>query len=491
MKRKVIVFANILAALLLYSNQLLFGQTSGLVQKKTNPTTYADTKLYEYYHSNSLGTLPRLLFPYNSSTFSSTDFLLDLKVDGTNNTKGLRLSSPLFSFEVLNVGTSYGLYQTGSNYVNYFGSKTAIGGTAAFQPVTTLHVAGSGILTNKLGIGLGSAPLTQLQIGSSDSVTLRFDVANGKNVVFDNNGVNSSFKFYGTTQMENPAKGGNIVTLKIPLAEIRHDGTILTQKIGCNVLNSGAIATGSLALTNGAQDGYIIVSNSRGDAYWRDPSVILPSLSIWKMNENETIYTTAPGVVIGNHPVTEKFQIGQQMTFHDGTSKKAISYNFNPTTGTNIATGAASSMEYQNDGDIVFKHSASGANMQEGLFLLSNGTVGIKTSDTFGYTLAVNGMIGCKEIKVEVSSSWPDYVFSPQYNLPALSEVERFVTTNGHLPDVPSAKEVASEGIAVGEMQATLLKKVEELTLYIIQQEKTIEKQQSQINELKTMIQSR
>lgn len=105
----------------------------------------------------------------------------------------------------------------------------------------------------------------------------------------------------------------------------------------------------------------------------------------------------------------------------------------------------------------------------------NGGSVGIGTTKTFGYRLAVNGTIGAKEVKVEVSSPWPDYVLKPTYSLRPLKEVELFITEKSHLPDVPSATEVEENGIELGEMNAILLKKIEELTLYLIEANKSIE----------------
>ena len=103
------------------------------------------------------------------------------------------------------------------------------------------------------------------------------------------------------------------------------------------------------------------------------------------------------------------------------------------------------------------------------------GTVGIGTATVpMGYRMAVDGNIVAEEIQIQLSDTWPDYVFEEDYDLKPLSEVEAFVKTNKHLPDVPSAKEVAKEGQRLGEMNAILLKKVEELTLYLIEQQETI-----------------
>ena len=90
-------------------------------------------------------------------------------------------------------------------------------------------------------------------------------------------------------------------------------------------------------------------------------------------------------------------------------------------------------------------------------------------------TLEVNGAIRSKEVLVEVAN-WSDFVFDKDYDLMTLKEVESYIKENGHLPDVPSAKEVKANGVEVGEMNAILLQKIEELTLYIIELEKKIEK---------------
>ena len=122
----------------------------------------------------------------------------------------------------------------------------------------------------------------------------------------------------------------------------------------------------------------------------------------------------------------------------------------------------------------------------------NGGNVAIGTTDTQGYKLAVNGSIRAKEIKVE-ATPWPDYVFRASYKLPDLKETENFIKVNGHLPEIPSAAEVEKEGVGLGEMNARLLKKIEELTLHLIDQNKrldaqqeTISKQQKQINSLLT-----
>ncbi|MCH5718177.1 hypothetical protein [Niabella hibiscisoli] len=114
-----------------------------------------------------------------------------------------------------------------------------------------------------------------------------------------------------------------------------------------------------------------------------------------------------------------------------------------------------------------------------------NVAIGI-TSFPPQYKLAVAGKAIVDELKVKPhAAGWPDYVFKSTYKLTPLSEVEKFIKTHQHLPEVPSAKEVAANGIEVGANQALLLKKIEELTLHIIEVNKSVESLNNQMSELK------
>ena len=105
----------------------------------------------------------------------------------------------------------------------------------------------------------------------------------------------------------------------------------------------------------------------------------------------------------------------------------------------------------------------------------SNGNIGIGTI-TPRERLSVNGNIRAKEIKVE-ATNWPDYVFREEYQLPPLKEVEKYIKANKHLPEIPSAAEIENEGVQLGEMNKLLLKKIEELTMHLIEKENQLDTQ--------------
>ncbi|MEO1485535.1 MAG: malectin domain-containing carbohydrate-binding protein [Bacteroidota bacterium] len=101
-----------------------------------------------------------------------------------------------------------------------------------------------------------------------------------------------------------------------------------------------------------------------------------------------------------------------------------------------------------------------------------------------GYTLAVDGPVRAREVRVDLDT-WPDYVFQNNYNLPTLAEIKDFIDKNGHLPNIPSAEKVQNEGVALGDMNRLLLEKIEELTLYTLQQQELIENLQEEIAVMK------
>ncbi|MFZ4549387.1 MAG: hypothetical protein ACOYN4_18215, partial [Bacteroidales bacterium] len=100
------------------------------------------------------------------------------------------------------------------------------------------------------------------------------------------------------------------------------------------------------------------------------------------------------------------------------------------------------------------------------------------------YNLYVTGGILTEELQVQLKpgADWPDYVFAPEYKLRKLKDVECFISKNQHLPDLPSSENIKNDGINVGEMNALLLKKIEELTLYVIELEKKYETLEGRIS---------
>lgn len=113
--------------------------------------------------------------------------------------------------------------------------------------------------------------------------------------------------------------------------------------------------------------------------------------------------------------------------------------------------------------------------------LLVYDKIGIGTTSPQA-TLAVNGNILAKEIKIKADISVPDYVFEPDYKMLPLTEVEKYVKENKHLPEIPSAKQIKRDGLDLAEMNLLLLKKVEELTLHQIDLLKELQQLKSELS---------
>jgi hypothetical protein len=146
-----------------------------------------------------------------------------------------------------------------------------------------------------------------------------------------------------------------------------------------------------------------------------------------------------------------------------------------------LSTDQGASIELRGYGNPYIDFSDPLSDYNARIILVNNKTlgiyadgVGIGTEVTNGYKLAIAGNAVAEEIVVKLQQDWPDFVFSNEYELLSLSELEKSIEQNNHLPGIPSKSEVKKNGIPLGEMQGKLLQKIEELTLYLIEQEKKI-----------------
>ncbi|MFI5163410.1 MAG: hypothetical protein ACHQHN_19175 [Sphingobacteriales bacterium] len=117
-----------------------------------------------------------------------------------------------------------------------------------------------------------------------------------------------------------------------------------------------------------------------------------------------------------------------------------------------------------------------------------NGNVSIGTTNPQDYKLAVNGSAIATSMTVKLYANWPDYVFKKDYQLPKLTDIKTYIDANHRLPDMPSEQQIAKDGLNLGEMNKLLVKKVEELTLYLIDQQKVNQSLQMEIDELKKAV---
>jgi hypothetical protein len=132
-------------------------------------------------------------------------------------------------------------------------------------------------------------------------------------------------------------------------------------------------------------------------------------------------------------------------------------------------------------GEFVFNKINTNNTVTEFLRIDPNGKVGIGTS-TPDHMLDVIGTIRAREVLINLDGA--DFVFEPGYKLMTLNELEEFIKLNNHLPEIAPASEMQSEGAKLGELNTKLLQKIEELTLYTIEQEKKIQMLETQNEEI-------
>jgi hypothetical protein len=376
------------------------------------------------------------------SIFSSTNY--SLKIDGYRiqaESQGALLSSG---------GPS-------NLYLNPFGGRVGVG--TKTTPNATLEVKGNSILTRPT--------LSLTDTIATNYARLQFKNTNSPSywhIAGFNNTTNSTerLNFYNSTS-------GDVMSItgdgKVGIGTTNPGGVKLAVVTAANDYgishNDGTIQIGTYLSTAADIGGQIgTVSNHPLGFFANNTTAQMTLLP----NGNFGIGTTTP-----TRPLSFPATFGKKISLYPGGSGDL---------GMAVFGNELRLFSDYAGADITFGYDNYAAGFTERMRVRGNGDVFIGTNNLTsgaGYKLRVGGKIFSEEVRVQLQSAWPDYVFDKKYKKLSLEELEKYVTENNHLPNIPSAAEVEKNGQHLGELQRKMLEKIEELSLYIIEQNKRIE----------------
>lgn len=494
-----LMFLSIFALLVLGTTQYLLGQVicatcpdntvSGIKASAFGDGNNVSGAYSLVAGRNSVATRP---YSYVIGSFSGAEGLSSITIGNQSFAKGdysyvfgnNSLVESNFSFALghnLNAragGFVIGQGRVDSILTNTFQGTLMIGFNSAFP---TLFVSRTqyGYQSGRVGIGNITSPEAKLHIradaGEDADLMLQATGTGKKAMLLFNGGPGMISNMDPSAPLQFYAGGGRLLGIHL-------DGATGNVGIGLDNPSAQLDILGSLRIRIGNPvAGMVLTSDAQGNASWQTPSGGGGG-SNWTVS-GSNIYRPTGYVGIGTTNPRERLSIdgntGRPINFHIGGSQNIYSNAYYDVSDKRAKTGPAYAINFSSS-RMAFRVAGSGAansqiSWNEVISINTDGNVGIGTTNPQGYKLAVNGKILAKEIKIELSVPSSDYVFEPDYPLMPLGELEQFVASKKHLPEVPSAEEFSKNGYSIGEMDDLLLRKIEELTLYIIQQQKEID----------------
>jgi len=418
MKRKILIVTAIFTLFGFYNlkAQITGSGTTNYIPVFTNTTVIGNSALYQSGSNIGIGTTSpaNLLDVQQSSTTEASV----LKIGNSNGAGANQTSVSLGFYHFNSTYPSAKIVEQEEDNADYRGSLQFYtrGTDSDVSPTERMRILSGG----NIGIGTTS-PTSLFSVGSSS----QFQVNSSGNIVKVNN-ITTSF----------PSSQGAASTV------LKNDG-------------SGNLSWVTLTSLSG-----ITGSCSSGANY-------LPKMSSTSAITCSQIYDNGTSIGIGTTSPTDKLHVYGAFGIHMATDKN-LHIN-----GWDINSNGAMcimAVNDANDASIPLNISASSVYFHS---IVGIGTVNFNKNGTPYYKLAVCGPIKATEVVVE--TGWCDFVFDKDYKLKSLTEVEKYISENKHLPDVPSAADVAKNGVSLGQSDSVLLQKVEELTLYIIALNKRIE----------------
>jgi len=355
-------------------------------------------------------------------------------------------------------------FQRFTNTSNYYAFET---GAGSFDDLR-LHVNNnwsSPIMSFKPDgtVGIGTAlPGAQLDIKSS-SVFLNFTTSRGFSTA-RNWGFVTSWVAEGDFAILQSTTNANSPSVNRFIIDPNGNVGIGTPSPSCRLDVAGSLGTTGLSISNTTGNSQISFKNI-GSLDWD------LGTQVGEATQNFNLYNRGTSsVALSINKSSNYIGIGTTspaFKFHVSAVDASVQQRFQ-------RTGTSLGITDVGADDQGFKFFVGGFSATSLKVLFgSNGRVGIGTFSADA-TLTVNGDIHSKEVRVDTNIPTPDYVFEKDYKLSSLEDIKTYIDQNKHLPEVPSAAAMEKNGIQLGEMNMLLLKKIEELTLYVIEQKEEV-----------------
>jgi len=331
-------------------------------------------------------------------------------------------------------------------------------GIGTLNPSSKLDVNGNAIIDSCLlikdSLQVNKTIRTMGKMFVEQKMTMKGNAVVKQNMrVNGNSRIDGNLRTYGNSRIEG--------LLKLPNATFLSNNNVNNGNFDFLVLNTNGTAKKIDYDSLVAKIGGGIYNPALNQPCKYEINTPVPS-PMWSNGINK-IFTSCPQVFVGvgtNSPRVQLDVIGGTGIY----SRRITIGNLDPTV-------------YTADFQMKTYHSTT-TNPNKELFVVEN-------PDRKLFVIENSGLIRAREIKVDLTT-WPDYVFENNYQLMPLPKVENYIQLNGHLPNVPSATEVEENGLSLGEMNKVLLEKIEELTLYLIEQEKRLKEQNERLIELES-----
>jgi len=414
---------------------------------------------------------------------------------------GIGVSSPTEKLEVTGYTKTSSGYKVGTNIV-INASRDYSGRNGAFSGNLTVTGTGNSSFVGNVGIGT-TTPAERLEVAGWAKTSNGYKVGTSPVIDINRNFSGNNSTFEGTLNVTGTSTlSGNLTVT------------------GTSTLSGNLTVTGNSTLSGNVGIGVPTPQkkldvngdiNFSGNIYQNNQLVNLSGF--WASNVNNIFYNNGNVGIGTNNPIGQ-FQTGTNnfsvclgkldyspddlgyaigyVGFNGKYSNNSFVFNSDGSNGGSLIYstigGTLHFVTIPNTGSSNKTLTNSDIASLRRMTITGNGNIGIGISNpSTDYKLSVAGKILAEELQIQLVQDWYDNVFKEEYNLMDLNELESYVKQNNHLPDVPSEAEVMENGIRVGEMNALLLKKVEELTLYVIAQQKMLECQHTEIENLKQL----